>query len=127
MSTTSQRILIVDDMRLFSSALASELERKGHAVVVAGDGPEALANLRSADVIVFDLDMRTLDCLRLLEALNLDGRLPRATMLAVTDGSDAGVACRLHALGVQRVLTRRQFTVGQLAAVISGAARSLAA
>ena len=127
MKVNAKRILIVDDKRLFRAALATELERAGHDVTIADDGAEALTQMRHADVIVLDLDMRSLDCVKLLEGLNLDNRLPQGAMVAITDASDAGVACRLHGLGVARVLTRWQLSMADIGSIVGNASRPLAA
>ena len=42
MSTSRDRILIVDDQEMMRDSLASLLAREGHEVVAAGDGPVAV-------------------------------------------------------------------------------------
>ena len=54
---SSSRILVVDDDRALRHAVSSLLERNGHTVLQAGDGPAALAHLALNDVKLMLLDM----------------------------------------------------------------------
>jgi CheY-like chemotaxis protein len=131
MMRVTKRVLIVGDKKLYRASLASVLERGGHDVVVGENGAEALTHLASADVVLFDLDMQSLDVMRLLEALSRGGRdhnSPWQTVLAVADACDPGAAARLYALGVERVLIRGQVTPTDLCALVDSLpARPLAA
>ncbi len=55
--TSSSHILVVDDDRALRHAVSSLLERNGHTVLQAGDGPAALAHLARTDVQLMLLDM----------------------------------------------------------------------
>jgi CheY-like chemotaxis protein len=55
--TSSSRVLVVDDDRALRHAVSSLLERNGHMVLQAGDGPAALAHLARTDVQLMLLDM----------------------------------------------------------------------
>jgi CheY-like chemotaxis protein/anti-sigma regulatory factor (Ser/Thr protein kinase) len=55
--TSSSRVLVVDDDRALRHAVSSLLERHGHTVLQAGDGPAALAHLAGTDVQLMLLDM----------------------------------------------------------------------
>ena len=119
----SKRILIVDDKKLYRASLASVLERGGHDVFLADDGAEALTQLAAADVVLFDLDMQSLDVMRLLEGVSRDGRSRRRawqTVMVVADACDPGAAARLYALGVERVLIRGQFTPTDVCTLVDG-------
>ena len=118
----TKRVLIVDDKKPYRASLASVLERGGHDVLLAADAAEALLRLPGADVVLFDLDTRSLDVMRLLEAASPDGGRRHAgqTILAVADACDPGAAARLYALGVQRVLIRGQLTPTDVCAVVDG-------
>jgi CheY-like chemotaxis protein len=121
MMRATKRVLIVDDKKLYRASVASVLERGGHDVVVTENGAEALMHLPSADVVLFDLDMQSLDVMRLLEALSRggrDSRNPWQTVLAVANACDPGAAARLYALGVERVLIRGQVTPTDLCALV---------
>lgn len=54
---SSSRILVVDDDRALRHAVSSLLERNGHTVLQAGDGPAALAHLAQTEVQLMLLDM----------------------------------------------------------------------
>jgi CheY-like chemotaxis protein len=131
MMRVTKRVLIVGDNKLYRASLASVLERGGHDVSLGENGAEALMYLPGADVVLFDLDMHSLDVMRLLEALSRGGRdrsNPWQTVLAVADACDPGVAARLYALGVERVLIRGQVTPNDLCALVDALpARPIAA
>jgi CheY-like chemotaxis protein len=131
MTRATKRVLIVGDNKLYRASLASVLERGGHDVVAGENGAEALAHLASAEVVLFDLDGRSLDVMRLLEALSRGGRdrsSPWQTVLAVADACDPGVAARLYALGVERVLIRGMVSPTDLCALVDALpARPMAA
>jgi CheY-like chemotaxis protein/anti-sigma regulatory factor (Ser/Thr protein kinase) len=55
--TSSSHILVVDDDRALRHAVSSLLERNGHTVLQAGDGPAALVHLARTDVQLMLLDM----------------------------------------------------------------------
>ena len=131
MMRATKRVLIVDDKKLYRASVAAVLERGGHDVVLAENGAEALTQIASADVVLFDLDMQSLNVMRLLEGLSRDGRDRRhawQTVMAVADACDPGAAARLYALGVERVLIRGQVTPTDLCALVDGLpARPMAA
>jgi CheY-like chemotaxis protein/anti-sigma regulatory factor (Ser/Thr protein kinase) len=54
---SSSCILVVDDDRALRHAVSSLLERRGHTVLQAGDGPGALAHLARTNVRLMLLDM----------------------------------------------------------------------
>jgi CheY-like chemotaxis protein/anti-sigma regulatory factor (Ser/Thr protein kinase) len=54
---SSPSILVVDDDRALRHAVSSLLERNGHTVLQAGDGPAALAHLAGTEVQLMLLDM----------------------------------------------------------------------
>ena len=123
MMRATKRVLIVGDKKLYRASLASALERGGHDVALGENGAEALAQLAGADVVVFDLDMQSLDVMRLLEGLTREAPARRhgwqaQTVMAVADFCDPGAAARLYALGVERVLIRGQVTPTDLCALV---------
>ena len=121
MMRATKRVLIVGDNKPDRASLASALDQGGHDIALAENGAEALANLPGADVVLFDLDMRSLDVMRLLEALSRGGRDRYdawQTVLAVADACDPGAAARLYALGVERVLIRGRVTPTDLCALV---------
>jgi CheY-like chemotaxis protein len=134
MMRATKRVLIVGDKKLYRASLAAALERGGHDVVLGENGAEALTQLAGADVVLFDLDMQSLDVMRLLEGLTREAPARRnawqawQTVMAVADFCDPGAAARLYALGVERVLIRGQVTPTDLCALVDALpARPMAA
>jgi len=79
------RILIVDDKEMMRDSVATTLVRKGHAVVTASSGVDAVEKLskRSFDVVITDLQMPEMDGLDLLEEIRkTDEQLPVIFMTA---------------------------------------------
>lgn len=75
-------ILVVDDDRVSTAVLAAALGRAGHAVRVAGDGEEALVQVRARapELVVTDVLMPRMDGWRLAQALRCD---PASALLPV--------------------------------------------
>jgi signal transduction histidine kinase/CheY-like chemotaxis protein len=61
--STSLRVLLVEDNRVNQRLATRLLEKRGHSVVLAGDGREALAALGDAsfDLVLMDLQMPKMD------------------------------------------------------------------
>ncbi|TVQ54599.1 MAG: sigma-54-dependent Fis family transcriptional regulator [Phycisphaerales bacterium] len=79
------RILVVDDKEMMRDSVATTLSRKGHAVVTASSGKDAIDKLskRSVDVVVTDLQMPEMDGLDLLATIrDQDEQLPVVLMTA---------------------------------------------
>src|SRR5262249_33640802 len=70
----SCRGLVADDERMSVRLMQVNLERAGYQVVMAGDGAEALRQLREqpVDVAVVDAIMPRMDGFALLEAISQD-------------------------------------------------------
>ncbi|MBI3014208.1 MAG: response regulator [Candidatus Tectomicrobia bacterium] len=64
-------LLVVDDNREYSRALAKIFERAGYRVCTAGDGQEALRILtdRPFDLVITDLEMPRMNGLELLRSI----------------------------------------------------------
>jgi CheY-like chemotaxis protein len=118
------RVLVVDENRLFRTAVAVMLEKQGYEVTVADDGAEALAALPAADVVLFDLDLTGFDGTRLLAALSREvreGQVRRRVVVALTEESDPTVHARLRALGVQQILLKPQADANAACRAVSAA------
>ena len=69
-------VLLVDDDVDLRDAIREELESEGYAVVTAGDGHQALEELRvhaKVSLILVDLKMPTMDGRQLIAALRREG------------------------------------------------------
>jgi CheY-like chemotaxis protein len=95
------RILVVDDEQDIRDVLAETLERAGHAVVVAGDGEEAvdLHHRQHFDLIVSDLAMPGADGIDLTRAVRADAR-PDVPILLVTASASPQDLAEAHRAGV---------------------------
>jgi CheY-like chemotaxis protein len=116
-------IFVVDDYAVHREALRGFLRRRGHEVVTAGDGAEALETLKAwrPDLMVLDLWMPNVDGLAVLAALRDAGTpCPVIVMTAVTDGETLR---RAGELGARQVLLKGEFSLGKLADSIVGALR----
>ena len=79
------RILVVDDKEMMRDSVATLLGRRGHTVVAASGGTQALAKLEAKrpDAIVTDLQMPDMNGLQLLEEIQaIDETLPVVFMTA---------------------------------------------
>ncbi|MEC9232306.1 MAG: response regulator, partial [Planctomycetota bacterium] len=79
------RILVVDDKEMMRDSVATLLGRRGHGVVAASGGEQALEKLgaRRPDVVVTDLQMPGMNGLELLAAIQeVDDGIPVIFMTA---------------------------------------------
>jgi len=85
--TSSSRILVVDDDRALRHAVSSLLERNGHTVLQAGDGPAALAHLARTDVqlILLDMGLPGMTGLDLLARVRAGDRHPVVVVITADD------------------------------------------
>lgn len=94
------RLLLVEDNEDFRELLAARLRRRGLEVIEAGDGVEALDQLRSAplpDAVVTDVGLPGMDGYALARAIRSDTRLEPLRLIALTGygGQDALERTRL--------------------------------
>ena len=75
-----KRVLIADDERHFRFSVSLALKRQGHIVVEAGNGVEALEEIRQAvtegnpfDLLICDLEMAPVGGLELIDSLKNKG------------------------------------------------------
>ena len=90
-STSSRRILIVDDDRALRHALSSLLTAAGHHIEFAGDGPEALALLHSRpfDIVLLDIGLPSMSGLDVLARVCELATPPRVIMMTADDTSQS--------------------------------------
>lgn len=79
-------ILVVEDDRALSAALAEALENAGHEVVVSHDGEAGviLARRNPVDLVITDIYMPGKDGLEVISELKLD--YPHVKIIAVSGG-----------------------------------------
>lgn len=81
------RILVVDDDRALRHAVSSLLERQGHAVLQAGDGPAALTHLaqQKIQLMLLDMGLPGMTGLDLLSQVRPDDRPPIVVVITADD------------------------------------------
>jgi CheY-like chemotaxis protein len=89
-------LLVVDDDAVSRRLLAAACERLGHRVHTAGDGEQALAVLRDADVdvVLLDLLMPVLDGFATLERIKADPALTHLPVIVVSALDDLRAVVR---------------------------------
>lgn len=85
-ATAAGRILIVDDNELNRDMLLRQLERQGHEVAAAADGPAALSMLRSSrfDILLLDLMMPGMNGFEVLAAVKEDAALSCVAVILIS-------------------------------------------
>ncbi|WP_203069851.1 hybrid sensor histidine kinase/response regulator [Falsiroseomonas ponticola] len=114
------RILVAEDVAASRLLLTAVLERAGHAVTAAEDGPAALAALHGAafDLAVLDLHMPGLDGFGVAAALRtLPGEQGRVPLIALTAEQPEEVEPACRAAGFDAVL-RKPFETRRLLGLI---------
>ena len=102
---------MVDDSLTTRTLEKSILEAHGYRVVLALDGLEALAQLRSElpDLVITDIQMPRLDGFGLLEQMKKDPRLARLPVIVVTSLEKREDQERGLALGADAYIVKRKF------------------
>lgn len=80
------KILIADDNEMNRSLIVALLQRKGHEVLEAEDGAQAvkLAKGHIPDLIIMDIQMPVLDGVTALRMLRADESVKKIPVIAVT-------------------------------------------
>src|SRR5687767_3175386 len=92
-------ILVVDDEPQIVQLVRDYLERSGFEVVVAGDGPAALAAIthRRPDLVILDLGLPGLDGLDVTRRIRATSSIPIVMLTARSDETDTLVGLELGA------------------------------
>ncbi|MGK7863670.1 hybrid sensor histidine kinase/response regulator [Falsiroseomonas sp. E2-1-a4] len=119
---TPLRILVAEDVAASRLLLTTVLERAGHTVTAAADGPAALAALHGAnfDLAVLDLHMPSLGGLGVARAMRaLPGEKSRLPLIALTADPAEQMEESCRAAGFDAVL-RKPFETRRLLGLIDG-------
>ncbi len=105
------RILLVEDEQVNRLAVRRMLEKAGHAVVLAGNGQEALEHLAGGnfDCVLMDIQMPVMDGLTATRAIrDAEARqgLPRIPIIAMTAYAMAGDRERCLAAGMDDYIAK---------------------
>src|SRR5438093_10120620 len=92
-------VLVVEDERPIAEIARDYLQHAGFAVVVTGDGVDALALARERrpDLVVLDLGLRRLDGLDVARRLRRDGNVPIIMLTARVAESDRLIGLEIGA------------------------------
>jgi CheY-like chemotaxis protein len=113
-------LLVVDDELSVRDLVALVLEDAGYAIVVAGDGLEAIAAIeqRRPDLIVLDLMMPRLDGIGVVRWLRAQDLWPAVPVVIVSAGADVARVARDFGL---RYHLPKPFDLDELLDIVAGA------
>jgi CheY-like chemotaxis protein len=124
------RILFADDQKDIRTITAYQLKRRGHKVVAAKNGKEALQRFRSGkfDAVLLDQEMPVMTGDEVARAIRKGeaGKRTRALLVASTGNTGADDIRRLKAAGFDSVLGK-PFHLEDLQAILSSASVGSAA
>jgi|SRR3954468_23465116 CheY-like chemotaxis protein len=117
------KILIVDDNPDHVTTLAKVLQVKGHEIVSALNGREALAQVigNPPDVILLDLLMPEMDGASFLEVVRSYFRLQTLPVIVLTGVPDSPLADRTRASNINAMLAKGKATTDDIAKAIEEA------
>jgi CheY-like chemotaxis protein len=115
MSDGAAKILIVEDEILLQESLKMILQSQGYNVKVAGDGIEAIAELKSfvPDLILLDYFMPRMDGKNFLENVDLS-EFPSTKVVVTSNISDQPVVDELLRLGADRYVLKASLSPTEL-------------
>lgn len=91
-SKPKQKIFIVDDDTFLLNMYSLKFAKNGFEVMTSQDGQDALIKLKSGftpDIVLIDIIMPGLDGLDLLKEIRTNKLIPKATVIMLTNQSDA--------------------------------------
>jgi diguanylate cyclase (GGDEF)-like protein len=118
------RVLVVDDSALIRAVLVANLEERGHLVLEAEDGEQALflCDEEPPDVVLLDLVMPGMSGLEVLDRLHGDAGMRHVPVVCLTGRSDVADIVEAMERGAHDYL-RKPFETAELLARVSGALR----
>lgn len=104
--TEPARILIVDDNEMNRDMLARRLERDGHEVILAENGPQALECLMNnpVDLMLLDIMMPQMSGYEVLERVKENSSLPYIPVIIISAVSDLNSVVRCIEIGAEDYL-----------------------
>ncbi len=103
-----QRVLLVDDSTTYAHALASELRKDGHDVVIAATGAEAVKylKLQGPDCVLLDVFLPDTDGVELAKRVRTFPEARLVPLLMLTGRENANVRKRAAEAGVAHFMTK---------------------
>jgi CheY-like chemotaxis protein len=116
-------ILIVDDSKDESWAIAQYLQRSGHVVTCLPNGKEALAHVIAniPDVVLLDLFMPEMDGPSFLEVVRSYLRLHALPVVVLTGLSESPLVDHARFLKVNSILVKGKATLNDIEAAVNEA------
>jgi CheY-like chemotaxis protein len=120
-------VLIVDDHKPIAEVLAAALRKAGYEAHVAGDGAEALRQLRTLRpcVVVMDLGMPVIDGLQLMQWLKGSEDFRHVPVVAFT-AMTGSAATAAHQQGAAAVLQKSDVSLEDVVRCVDRVAPKLA-
>lgn len=102
------QILVAEDDRILAETLALELQSRGHQVLTARDGHQALriAQTKRPDLLALDLMMPRLDGMEVCRRIRGDPQVSRMLILMLTAKTEMGDIVRGFEAGADDYLTK---------------------
>ena len=118
-----QTVLVVDDEEAIAEAIRARLESEGYRVLVALDGPDAIAQHadQHPDLVVLDLMLPGMDGLEVCKQIQRDSWTPVLMLTAKTDEADKVSG---FAVGADDYLTK-PFSLRELTARVKAILRRI--
>jgi two-component system, OmpR family, alkaline phosphatase synthesis response regulator PhoP len=116
MASIKKKILLAEDDKFISRAYEDGLGKAGFEVVVANDGGEAIAKVKSEkpDIVLLDLIMPTKNGFEVLEELKLDPDLSKIPVVVLSNlGQDSDVK-KSKDLGAVDYLVKSNFSMKEV-------------
>ncbi|MFQ5423105.1 MAG: HDOD domain-containing protein [Phycisphaerae bacterium] len=113
-----KRILVVDDMAIFRQAISAALRRDKYETLCAGDGREALQQIREhhPDLVMLDLGMPVMDGLTCLTKIRGDPEIQDTPVIILTALAEREPVKQAAKYGVQGYLLKSQFSLDEMLA-----------
>ena len=112
-------ILVVDDEPDVVEIVRFRLEREGHAVISAADGPTGLvtAFTRNPDLVILDVMMPGIDGFEVLRRMKNDSRTAHTPVIMLTAKADFSSVAQGWNMDVDNYITK-PFEVDELAMIV---------
>lgn len=103
MDKNKYKILLVDDDKFLLDVYVLKFKNKGHEIITAHDGADALSQLKGGiepDAIVLDVVMPQMDGLTLLENIRKENLAPHSSVIMLTNQGQPSDVERAEKLGI---------------------------
>jgi len=105
------RLLVVEDEKALADVLKTKLQREGFDVVVANDGADGLAKLKTEkpDLLLLDIILPKMSGFDILEEMRKDTELPHPPVIIISNSGQPVEIERAKALGAVDYLVKADF------------------